>query len=54
MNSVVLSIVKCSFNEVQKAIKTNGELIIVSKRDQKRLKNLRNLLNSLHNSGHLG
>ena len=54
MNSLIMCLLSCTFSEVQKLIKTNGANISISARDQGRLNKLRELLNMLHNAGHLG
>ena len=54
MSSLIMCVLTCSFREVQKLIKSDGENIIVSPKDQERLNKLRKLLNLLHDTGHLG
>ncbi len=54
MSKLIMCVLSCSFSEVQKLIKTNGEQLIISPRDQERLKKLRTLLNMLSDTGHLG
>jgi hypothetical protein len=53
MSNLIMCVLTCSFSEVTKRIKTNGETVIVSKKDKKQLRKLRQLLNLLHDAGHL-
>ncbi len=53
MNNLVMCVVSCTFKEVQKLIKTNGNDFVISPRDKRRLKKLLHLLKALDNTGHL-